>query len=340
MADEHRAAQGVKTPGVGQQLQIVFGGLAEADAGIEGDAILFDPRSDQRVATSLQVVENLGNDIGMIHADPAQVQQVLMNLCTNAVQAIGEKAGEIEVSLREVETGAAEKLRYHDLQPGRYVVLSVRDTGRGIPEEMLERIFDPFFTTREVGEGSGMGLAVLHGIIVSHDGVIDVSSEPGRGSVFTVFLPRVQNPDGNEEDQMSAMPRGTETILFVDDEEDIVLMRTRMLSYLGYRVLPATGPEQALSLFADNRGRIDLLITDHTMPRMTGLQLAAAISAGRPELPIILCSGYSEAVSPEEAEQAGVRRFLAKPVDMRMLAIAIRELLPERNRGEDEDTGH
>ena len=282
----------------------------------------------------------LGNDIGMIHADPAQVQQVLMNLCTNAVQAIGEKAGEIEVSLREVETGAAEKLRYHDLQPGRYVVLSVRDTGRGIPEEMLERIFDPFFTTREVGEGSGMGLAVLHGIIVSHDGVIDVSSEPGRGSVFTVFLPRVQNPDGNEEDQMSAMPRGTETILFVDDEEDIVLMRTRMLSYLGYRVLPATGPEQALSLFADNRGRIDLLITDHTMPRMTGLQLAAAISAGRPELPIILCSGYSEAVSPEEAEQAGVRRFLAKPVDMRMLAIAIRELLPERNRGEDEDTGH
>jgi PAS domain S-box-containing protein len=282
----------------------------------------------------------IGGEIGMIHADPAQIQQVLMNLCTNAVQAIGERAGEIEVSLREVETGAAEKLRYHDLQPGRYVVLTVRDTGRGIPEEMLERIFDPFFTTREVGEGSGMGLAVLHGIIVSHDGVIDVSSEPGRGSVFTVFLPRVQNPDGNEEDQMSAMPRGTETILFVDDEEDIVLMRTRMLSYLGYRVLPATGPEQALSLFADNRDRIDLLITDHTMPRMTGLQLAAAISAGRPELPIILCSGYSEAVSPEEAEQAGVRRFLAKPVDMRMLAIAIRELLPERNRGEDEDTGH
>jgi PAS domain S-box-containing protein len=282
----------------------------------------------------------IGGEIGMIHADPAQIQQVLMNLCTNAVQAIGERAGEIEVSLREVETGAAEKLRYHDLQPGRYVVLAVRDTGRGIPEEMLERIFDPFFTTREVGEGSGMGLAVLHGIIVSHDGVIDVSSEPGRGSVFTVFLPRVQNPDGNEEDQMSAMPRGTETILFVDDEEDIVLMRTRMLSYLGYRVLPATGPEQALSLFADNRDRIDLLITDHTMPRMTGLQLAAAISAGRPELPIILCSGYSEAVSPEEAEQAGVRRFLAKPVDMRMLAIAIRELLPERNRGEDEDTGH
>ena len=281
-----------------------------------------------------------GDEIGMIHADPAQIQQVLMNLCTNAVQAIGDRAGEIEVSLREVETGAAEKLRYHDLQPGRYVVLAVRDTGRGIPEEMLERIFDPFFTTREVGEGSGMGLAVLHGIIVSHDGVIDVTSEPGRGSVFTVFLPRVQGPEGGGEDQMSAMPRGTETILFVDDEEDIVHMRTRMLSYLGYRVLPATGPEQAMSLFADNRGHIDLLITDHTMPRQTGLQLAAAISAQQPDLPIILCSGYSEAVSPEEAEQAGVRRFLAKPVDMRMLAIAIRELLPERNRGEDEDTGH
>ena len=139
---------------------------------------------------------------------------------------------------------------------------------------------------------------------------------------------------------MSAIPRGSGTILFVDDEEDIVKMRAKMLSYLDYLVLPTTGPEQALSLFADNRERIDLLITDHTMPRVTGLQLARKINALQPDRPIILCSGYSEAVSPEEAEQAEIRRFLTKPVDIRMLAIAIQELLPERNREWNEDTDY
>ena len=275
---------------------------------------------------------SVGDDVGMIYADPGQIQQVLMNLCTNAAQAIGKTIGVIEISLRETETGSAEQLRYNGLVPGRYVVLTVKDTGKGIPPETLERIFDPFFTTREVGEGSGMGLAVLHGIIVSHDGVIDVKSEMGKGSVFTVFFPRVQEAD--EEEEVALLPHGTETILFVDDEEDIVKMRTRMLSYLGYHLLSATSPEQALSYFTNDLERIDLLITDHTMPRMTGLQLAAKVSAIKPELPIILCSGYSEAVTPEEALQAGVRRFLAKPVDMRLLALAIRDILPYRDRSE------
>jgi CheY-like chemotaxis protein len=224
-------------------------------------------------------------------------------------------------------------LRYHDLSPGKYEVLTVKDNGKGMPQEMLERIFDPFFTTREVGEGSGMGLAVIHGIIVSHDGVIDVTSELGMGSAFTVFFPRVQEESDEKDDTASAMPRGTETILFVDDEEDIVTMRTRMLTYLGYRVLPATSPEQALAYFTGGEEHIDLVITDHTMPRMTGLQLATEITTHHPHVPIILCSGYSEAVTLEEALDAGVRRFLAKPVDMRLLAIAIREILPNRNGG-------
>ncbi|MDX9835061.1 MAG: ATP-binding protein [Desulfobulbus sp.] len=176
------------------------------------------------IPTTIDFRLTTAGEIGMIYADPDQIQQVLMNLCSNAVQAIGDDTGEIEVGLREVETGEAENLRYPDLQPGRYVVLTVRDTGRGIPKEVLERLFDPFFTTREVGEGSGMGLAVLHGIIVSHDGVIDVSSEPGRGATFSVFLPLVQTPGNGEEDQLSAIPRGSGTILFVDDEEDIVKM--------------------------------------------------------------------------------------------------------------------
>jgi two-component system, cell cycle sensor histidine kinase and response regulator CckA len=268
----------------------------------------------------------VAQDIGLIYADAGQIQQVLMNLCTNAAQAIDRQAGSIEVSLREVVAGRAEQLRYHDLVPGRYVVLTVTDTGKGIAPDMLERIFDPFFTTREVGDGTGMGLAVLHGIIVAHDGIIDVKSEVGKGSVFTVFFPRVFE-NGVEDDVMTALPRGTETVLFVDDEEDIVKMRSRMLGYLGYRVLTATNPEQALGHFTRGQAEIDVVITDHTMPRMTGLQLAAEISRLKPAVPIILCSGYSEAVTPEEARQAGIQRFLAKPVDMRLLANAIRELL-------------
>jgi signal transduction histidine kinase/ActR/RegA family two-component response regulator len=280
---------------------------------------------------TIELKVSVAQDIGMIYADPGQIQQVLMNLCTNAAQALENEVGVIEVSLREIETGKAEQLRYSDLEPGKYVVLTVKDTGGGIPPETLERIFDPFFTTKEVGEGSGLGLAVIHGIIISHDGVIDVKSELGRGSVFTVFFPRVQEADG-EADEMVSLPRGTETILFVDDEEDIVKMRTGMLSYLGYRMLPATSPEQALGYFTKGKEQIDLLITDHTMPRMTGLQLATRINAMQPDLPIILCSGYSEAVTPEEAQKAGIHRFLAKPVDMRLLATAIREILPNKDR--------
>jgi len=284
--------------------------------------------------STIDITVAVPEGIGMIHADPSQIQQVVMHLCTNAAQSLVHNTGAIEVSLREIETGKAEQLRYHDLAPGRYVVLTIKDSGKGMPPETLERIFDPFFTTREVGQGSGMGLAVLHGIIVAHDGVVDVTSSEGMGTVFTVFFPRVPDGGGNEEDQEKALPQGSETILFVDDEEDIVIMRTRMLSHLGYRVLPATSPEQALEYWAKGEKRIDLLITDHTMPRITGLELAAKVSAMQPELPIILCSGYSEAVTPEEAQRAGVRRFLAKPVDMRLLALAIREILPNRNGGE------
>jgi len=273
--------------------------------------------------------------IGMIHADPGQIQQVVMHLCTNAAQSLENNTGVIELSLREIESGKAEQLRYHDLAPGRYVVLTIKDTGRGMPPETIERIFDPFFTTREVGQGSGMGLAVLHGIIVAHDGVIDVTSSLGKGSVFTVFFPRVPDAAGTDDEQEKVMPKGSETILFVDDEEDIVSMRTRMLSHLGYRVLPATSPEQALEYWTKGKERIDLLITDQTMPRMTGLQLAAEVSTLQPGLPIILCSGYSEAVTLEEAQEAGVRRFLAKPVDMRLLALAIREILPNRDGSEE-----
>jgi signal transduction histidine kinase/CheY-like chemotaxis protein len=279
--------------------------------------------------TTIELKVAVPEGIGKIQADPGQIQQVIMHLCTNAAQSLDNETGVIEVSLREIEAGRAEQLRYHELALGRYVVLTIADTGRGMSPETLERIFDPFFTTKEVGQGSGMGLAVLHGIIVAHDGVIDVTSAVGKGTVFTVFFPRLFDAEDGGDKQENGMPHGTGTILFVDDEEDIVAMRTRMLSLLGYRVLPATSPEQALNILVRGEEWVDLLITDHTMPRMTGLQLAARAHAFRADLPVILCSGYSEALTMEEAQQYGVRRFLAKPVDMRLLAFAIREILPE-----------
>ncbi|MCL1981352.1 MAG: ATP-binding protein [Proteobacteria bacterium] len=273
--------------------------------------------------------------IGMIHADSGQIQQVIMHLCTNAAQSLPNETGVIEVSLREIVVGRVEQLRYPDLDLGHYAVLTVADTGRGMPPETLQRIFDPFYTTKEVGQGTGMGLAVLHGIIAAHDGVIDVSSAVDKGTVFTVFFPRLPDEGGGEGKQehgAQGVPHGTGTILFVDDEEDIVTMRTRMLSMLGYRVLPATSPEQALSILTKGEEQVDLLITDHTMPRMTGLQLADQAHALRADLPIILCSGYSEILTMEEAQRHWIQRFLAKPVDMRLLAIAVHEILAGRKR--------
>jgi signal transduction histidine kinase/ActR/RegA family two-component response regulator len=289
--------------------------------------------------TTIDIKVSISDRIDMIHADPGQIQQIVMQLCTNAAQSLENQCGTIEISLRQTETGKAEQHRYHGLKPGFYVVLTIKDTGKGISQETLERIFDPFFTTREVGEGSGMGLAVLHGIITTHEGVIDVSSTLGKGTVFTIFFPRIAETKEVEQ-QNDILPGGDETILFVDDEEEIVKMRTRMLAHLGYRVLAADTPERALQYFEKEDEQIDLMITDHTMPRMTGIQLADRVSRLlRPGLPIILCSGYSEAVTMEEAKRCGVHRFLAKPVDMQLLARAVREILPKKRGVEDENLG-
>lgn len=277
---------------------------------------------------TIDIRSEVSPDIGPIEADPTQIHQVLMNLATNAAQAIGSKPGRITIRLQEKEMDRDECIKYHDLEPGKYIIIEVSDTGHGIPEQIRKRIFDPFFTTREVGEGTGMGLSVIHGIVVSHGGVIDVSSRQGEGATFTIFFPRSSGVAEGETDVVTNMPRGNETVLFVDDEEDIVKMRSKMLEYLGYTVFSAGSGDEALEIFKQQKDRIDLVITDQTMPRMTGLTLAAEIKKINSSIPIILCSGYSEAVTAEEAQKAGIRRFLAKPLDMRQLSVAIRELLP------------
>ncbi len=280
--------------------------------------------------TTIDIQTEIGPEIGPVDIDPTQIHQVLMNLATNAAQALGNTPGRITISLQELEAGPEECSRYHDLVPGKYVVLSVSDTGHGIPDHLLKRIFDPFFTTRDVGEGTGMGLAVIHGIVVSHGGTIDVSSCDGEGTVFTLFFPRADKEEEGSVDAVTNMPRGNETILFVDDEEDIVKMRSRMLEYLGYRVFSAASGQEALEIFRREKDVIDLVITDQTMPKMTGLMLAEEIGKIDNRIPIVLCSGYSEAVTTDEANRVGIRRFLAKPLDMHQLSVSIRELLPIR----------
>jgi len=276
---------------------------------------------------NIEINAALDSAICHIYADLTQVHQVFMNLCTNAAQAMPE-GGILNVSLKVFEAGAEDKKRYPDIKPGRYVALAVEDTGHGMTHEVMERIFDPFFTTRDVGEGTGMGLAVIHGIISSHDGVLDVRSQVNVGSTFTVFFPCVNEQQDGGEDIILGMPRGSEKILFVDDEEDIVRMTSRMLEYLGYTVYPAGSADQALAMLGQESFEVDLVITDYSMPGISGIEMAKKVGTLRPGLPVMLCSGFSESTVFDEDARRVVRKFMSKPLDMKKLAFAIREILP------------
>lgn len=279
---------------------------------------------------TIELHAELAGDIGYIFADPTQVHQVLMNLCTNAVDALNSQHGRIEISLYETKIGSRRKKPSFDLKNGEYVTLSVRDNGIGMTNDIMERIFDPFFTTRQVGEGTGMGLAVLHGIVAAHNGVIDVSSTPGKGSIFRIYFPKiVVRENSSEKDSLINLPTGSETIIFADDEEDIVKMHTEMLEYLGYTVIPAANGQQVLSYLENHLQEVDLVITDQTMPKMTGLELTNKIQRLRSDLPVILCSGYSETVFDKATRQAGINKFLAKPLKMKDLAITIHQVFFE-----------
>ena len=277
---------------------------------------------------NIEIKAELAADVCHVYADLSQIHQVFMNLCTNAAQAMSEKGGALTVALKNLEAGVEDRKRYPDLKAGHYLVLAVEDTGHGMSPEVMDRIFDPFFTTRDVGIGTGMGLAVIHGIISSHDGILDVKSQVGAGSVFTVFFPCVNVGGEATHDVILGMPRGSERVLFVDDEEDIVRMSSRMLEYLGYTVYPATSGDQALAMLGRENFEVDLLITDYSMPGISGVTLAREVLRLRPALPVMLCSGFSESVVIEEGAKKFIRKFMSKPLDMKKLAMAIREMLP------------
>jgi two-component system, cell cycle sensor histidine kinase and response regulator CckA len=260
-------------------------------------------------------------------ADPAQVQQVLMNLCLNSAREIEEKGGTIDIAADIAALKPADVKQRPGLSPGEYVRIAVRDNGPGIDPGIIDRIFDPFFTTQEVGKGDGLGLSVVHGIVKDHGGAVFVDSRPGGGAVFTLFFPASSEKPRAEPGPTGEIPTGDETILFVDDEESIVNMAALMIGRLGYEVQTLLDPVAALDLFRSAPQRFDLVISDMTMPGMTGTALFEKLREIRPDIPVILCTGHSAQIDRAKAEALGFDGFVMKPVGGRELGMAIRKAL-------------
>jgi PAS domain S-box-containing protein len=276
---------------------------------------------------TIAIIENIDPDCRAIKIDPTQFHQLVINLFTNAVHALAEK-GQIEIGLWETELRPDDLQPNERLRPGPYARFSITDSGIGMDRETSERIFDPFFTTKEIGQGTGMGLSVVHGIVDSYGGMIRVSSEPGKGSTFDVYLPIVQDEEMLElSPATTALPGGTERILFIDDEEGLVLMGRRILEQLGYKVTSETSSLAALRTFKAAPDRFELLITDQSMPEMSGLELIAEILKIRADLPVILSTGYSTKVSSKNAAELGISALIMKPYEKKILAETIRRVL-------------
>lgn len=281
--------------------------------------------------TTIDIQQHIDQDIGNVLADPTQIHQVLMNICTNAGHAMRDTGGILQVTLSRPQGDSEFTLQFPGQDPENYLRLKISDTGHGMPPELLERIFDPYFTTKEKGEGTGLGLAVVHGIVKNHNGHISVSSEVGKGSTFCVYLPRLARGSKPwQKDAAQKIPRGSEHILLVDDEKDIVQMEKQMLERLGYLVTTRTDSAEALQDFQLQPNKFDLVITDMTMPKMTGDLLAQEIRKIDPAIPIILCTGFSAKVSAEIAHSIGISEYLLKPLALDKLARMVRELLDDR----------
>jgi PAS domain S-box-containing protein len=280
--------------------------------------------------STIEIKHSLATDVGTVLADPIQMHQVLMNLCANAQYVMRDTGGVLEVCLEATEIDPL--VACPDLKPGPYVRLTVRDTGPGITPEVLGRLFEPFFTTKRPGEGTGMGLAVVHGIVASHDGAIIVSSTPGQGATFELYLPRLEEAVIDDPHSEERIPEGKGRILFVDDEDPVVRLSQEILERLGYEVVACGGSLEALQAFQEAPQHFDLVITDQTMPRMTGDMLAQALRHIRPDIPIILCTGFSYTINAEQAEALGIDAWLTKPWQTRDLAHTIRHVLAQRRR--------
>ena len=276
---------------------------------------------------TIDIRQDIDPDSGFILADPTQIHQILMNLCTNAFHAMEITGGILSISLKEKALSENDLLDALHIQPGQFLQLSIGDTGPGILPEIRARMFDPFFTTKEVGKGTGMGLAIIHGIVENCGGFVSCHCPPGEGTVFHVYLPVIANTDLPENTPQDPRPLGDERILLIDDEEALVKMGKIMLESLGYQVTVATNSIEALTTFETQPDAFDLIITDQTMPEMTGSDLARRMLQIRPHLPIILCTGYSNIISENQAMTMGIQGFAMKPLAKKDIAVLIRQVL-------------
>ncbi|WP_163337155.1 PAS domain-containing sensor histidine kinase [Desulfopila sp. IMCC35008] len=277
--------------------------------------------------TTIEINQDIPPATGLILADPTQIHQILMNLCTNAFHAIEETGGKLGISLKEVTLSIEDLVHEPDVEAGTFVQLSISDSGSGIPPEIKKNIFDPYFTTKEPGKGTGMGLAIVHGIVKSYGGFISLYSEPGEGTAFHVFIPVIEKELLPEIEDAKPTPVGRERILFIDDEEILAEMGKSMLERLGYHVTVRNNSIEALETFRNQPELFDLVITDQTMPGMTGADIARRMIHIRPDIPIILCTGYSTTISEEKAKSMGIKEFALKPLSKKDIAVLIRKVL-------------
>ena len=287
------------------------------------------------IPTTISIHHNLESNCGAVKADPTQIHQIVMNLATNSYHAMEQNGGELKVLLRELEL-EKDELTAMDMPSGTYACLTISDTGIGMSKSVLKKIFHPFFTTKKNGKGTGMGLSVVHGIVKTMNGGVKVYSEPGKGTEVRVYLPVVKNASQHNLNGIKApLPRGHERILLVDDEEAIISMEKMVLERLGYKVTSRTSSIEALEAFRVGSDRYDMVITDMAMPKMPGDKLAAELIKIREDIPVILCTGFSETMTEEQLAALGIAGLLLKPIISKDLAEKIREILDREQTGSE-----
>jgi len=283
--------------------------------------------SRSAIPSSVKISSKIDHQCGLVEADPTQIHQIVMNLVTNAYHSIEDERGTIDVQLQEVVMDKDDIL-IESIAPGDYAKLTIADTGTGIDPEIKDKIFEPYFTTKEKGKGTGLGLSMVYGIIKDHHGDIQVYSEQGNGTIFSVYIPLLKKITGKQSDKTpETCSTGTERILLVDDEKSIAQMEKKLLERLGYSVTALTDSLQAIELFKTNPQDFDLIITDMAMPNMTGDQLARELIAVRPDISIIISTGFSERFNKKQAENLGIKAFLMKPVSRSEMAETVRNVL-------------
>ena len=278
--------------------------------------------------SNIEIHHNLLADVHTVLGDATQIHQILINLCTNASHAMEGRGGRIDVNLEDITIQASQIAEFNGLTPGKYIKLVVSDTGQGIDPQIVDQIFDPYFTTKEVGKGTGMGLSLVQGIVKNHGGDITVQSEFGQYTSVTILLPIIDEAENNMDVSVTEeLATGDERILLVDDEVMIVDVMTQFLSQLGYQTTSMTDSTAALDTFRTQPGLYDLVITDMTMPKLTGIQLTQAMREIRADIDVIICTGYSEQISIERSKELGIQAFIMKPVVMGEMAKTIRNVL-------------